>query len=178
MEPKELLSIIKGRRSIRKFLEKKIPEDHLRLTMEAGIWAPSGSNIQPWQFVLVRDSGLIKKIKLVSPGLFGNPDALVVVCVDRDRYEKAGKIGYTMSIMDASMATQNMMLMAYGLGIGSCPIVSFNKLAVREILELPENLEPVIIVSLGYPEEWPHPPERRPLSEVVYVDGYGKHYRG
>ncbi|MEM1991889.1 MAG: nitroreductase family protein [Nitrososphaerota archaeon] len=178
MEPKELLSIIKGRRSVRRFLEKKIPDEHLRLIMEAGIWAPSGGNIQPWQFVLVKEPTLIKKIKLVSPGLFGNPDALVVACVDKNRYERAGKMGYTLSLMDVSMAAQNMMLMAYGLGIGSCPIASFNKLAVREILELPDNFEPILMISLGYPEEWPQPPERRPLSEVVYVDGYGKYYRG
>jgi len=178
MEPREILNIIKGRRSVRSFLDKKIPDEHLKLIMEAGIWAPSGSNIQPWQFVVVRDPELIKKIKLVSPGLFGNPDALVVACVDRKRYERAGKLGYTLSLMDVSMAAQNMMLMAYSLGIGSCPIASFNKLAVREILELPDNFEPVLMISLGYPEEWPNPPERRPLSEVVYVDGYGKHYRG
>ncbi|MCL7385880.1 MAG: nitroreductase family protein [Thaumarchaeota archaeon] len=178
MEPEELLNIIKGRRSVRSFLEKKIPDEHLKLIMEAGIWAPSGSNIQPWQFVLVREPELIRKIKLVSPGLFGNPDALVVACVDRNRYERAGKLGYTLSLMDVSMAAQNMMLMAYSLGIGSCPIASFSKLALKEILGLPDNFEPVLMISLGYPEKWPSPPERRPLSEVVYVNGYGKHYRG
>jgi hypothetical protein len=65
----DLASIIKGRRSIRDFQDKEIPEEHLLAILEAGIWAPSGSNIQPWEFVLVNDSILIKKIKLLSPGV-------------------------------------------------------------------------------------------------------------
>jgi len=74
--------------------------------------------------------------------------------------------------MDVAMAAQNMILAAYSLGIGSCPVASFNKAAVRELLEIPEHVEPVLIVSLGYPEEWPRPPARRSLEEVVHYERY------
>jgi nitroreductase len=74
--------------------------------------------------------------------------------------------------MDVAMAAQNMMLAAYSLGIGSCPIASFNKTAVKELLDIPEHVDPILMVSLGYPDRWPEPPRRRPLEEVVH---YGKY---
>jgi nitroreductase len=55
---------------------------------------------------------------------------------------------------------------------GSCPVASFNRLAIRELLGIPEYVEPVLMVSLGYPEEWPRPPTRRPLEEVVHYERY------
>lgn len=83
-----------------------------------------------------------------------------------------------MAIMDISMAAQNMMLMAYSLGIGSCPVASFNKTALKELLNIPEEVGPVLLISLGYPEFWPKPPRRRPLEEVVHVEEYGRHFEG
>ncbi|MEM1580601.1 MAG: nitroreductase family protein [Nitrososphaerota archaeon] len=173
----DLMEIIKGRRAVRNFLDKEIAGKDLEVILEAGIWAPSGSNIQPWEFILVDDPVLVKKIKLVSPGLYGLPRALIVLCVNRKRCEKGGKLGENMAVMDVSMAAQNMMLMAYSLGIGSCPIVSFNKLALKQLLDIPEHVEPLLIISLGYPTEWPQPPSRRPLEEVVHVNGYGEPFK-
>ena len=171
----DLASIIKGRRSIRSFQDKEIPEEHLLAILEAGIWAPSGSNIQPWEFILINDPTLIKKIKLLSPGLYGMPKILVILCINKKRSKRAGRQGPSLAIMDISMAAQNMMLMAYSLGIGSCPIVSFSKIGIKELLEIPDTIEPVLLITLGYPDQWPKPPERRPLSEVVHYEKYGKH---
>jgi len=64
----ELLNIIKSRRSVRRFKDEKIPKERLMKILEAGIWAPSGSNIQPWEFILVTGNDTIEKIKLISPG--------------------------------------------------------------------------------------------------------------
>ena len=172
----EFFNIIKGRRAVRRFREGSIPKEDLMKILEAGIWAPSGSNIQPWEFIVVMNKETIEKIKLISPGLFGNPVTVIIICINKERSKKAGKLGETMAIMDISMAAQNMMLMAYSLGIGSCPIVSFSKIAVKELLEIPEYVEPVLMVSLGYPEFWPKPPKRRPLEEVVHVEKFDQHF--
>lgn len=168
----EVLKVIKGRRSVRSFRSDPIPDEHLRTVLEAGIWAPSGGNAQPWEFIVVRDKPTIERIRLFSPGLFGKPDALVIACVNEERVKKGGKAEELVAIMDVSMAVQNIMLAAYSLGIGSCPIVSFNKTAVKELLELPTHVNPVIMVSLGYPDKWPNPPRRRPLEEVVHHERY------
>ncbi len=167
----DVLEAIKGRRSVREFRDGRIPDDHLMTVLEAAIWAPSGSNAQPWEFVVVRSRDTIEKIKLFSPGLFGDPDALVVLCVNKERVKGRGP-KELVAVMDIAMAAQNMMLAAYSLGIGSCPIASFNKTAVKELLNIPEHVDPILMVSLGYPEKWPEPPRRRPLEEVVHHEKY------
>ena len=171
----ELMEIIKGRRAIREFSNKDIPSEYLMKILEAAIWAPSGSNIQPWEFVLVTEKENMEKIKLISPGLFGNPNVLVVVCINTERAKKGGREGIEMAKMDIAMASQNMMLMAYSLGVGSCPIVSFNKIALKELLEIPSYIDPRLILIFGHPKKWPRAPRRRPLMEVVHIEKFGKH---
>ncbi|WP_231963872.1 nitroreductase family protein [Thermococcus chitonophagus] len=165
------MTIIKGRRAVRKFDDKQIPLHDLKEILEAGIWAPSASNIQPWEFILVTEKQKIEKIKLVSPGLFGNPAALVILCINKERAKKGGRLGEKYALMDIAMAAQNMMLVAYSKGIGSCPVVSFNRVAVKEILSIPEHVDPVLILTLGYPKFWPKPPKRR--KEVMHLEEYG-----
>jgi len=167
-----VLDIIKGRRSVRSFKSDPVPEEHLRLILEAGLWAPSGGNAQPWEFVLVREKSLIDKIKLFSPGLFGDPYALIVLCVNKNRIKRRDESGKQIALMDVAMAAQNIMLEAYYLGIGSCPIASFNKTAIKELLDIPDHVDPVLMVSLGYPEGWPEPPKRRSFEEVVHYEKY------
>ena len=170
----ELMEIIKGRRSIRRHEDKDIAIEDVKKILEAGIWAPSGSNLQSWEFVVVLDRETIEKIKMISPGLFGNPAMLIIGCINMERAKKGGKIGYSMAVMDVSMAFQNMMLMAYSLGIGSCPVASFNKIAIKELLDIPDHVDPILIVTFGYPKSWPKPPRRRPLSEVMHLDRFGR----
>jgi nitroreductase len=156
------------RRSIRKFTKEEVPEDSLRKILEAGIWAPSGSNAQPWRFVLVRKC--IDKVRMFSPGLFGEPSALIVICSDRERAER-GEEPLSMDLatfMDIGAAAQNMMLRAYELGIGSCPVRSFNQKAVQKLLDLPEDKIPELIITLGYPDEKPPAPHRRSFQQTVY----------
>ena len=171
----ELMGIIKGRRAVRKFADKEIPRENLVKILEAAIWAPSGSNTQSWEFILVTEKENIEKIKLISPGLFGNPKALVIVCINTERAKKGGREGIEMAKMDIAMASQNMMLMAYSLEIGSCPIVSFNKVALKELLDIPDSIDPKLILIFGYPEKWPRAPGRRPLKEVVHIEKFGEH---
>ncbi len=173
-ESKSVFEIIKSRRSIRKYVDKKIPDEALKRILEAAIWAPSGSNEQAWYFVIVRSKEKIEKIKALTPGMMAdeNPDVVIIACADKKRaYEVAAELGRdVMSSLDVAMAVQNMMLAAWELGIGSCPKCSINKKALQILLNLPEHLEPVLIVTLGYPAEIPSPPPRRSLEEVVKYD--------
>lgn len=172
----EVMEAIRGRRAVRRFTGEKVSLEDMKKILEAGTWAPSGSNVQPWEFILVMDEDNIEKVKMISPGLFGNPSALVVLCINRRRAERAGKLGEESALMDVSMAAQNMMLAAYSMGVGSCPVLSFNKAALRELLDIPEHVEPVLILTFGYPKFWPKPPRRRPLEEVVHVERYGRRF--
>jgi nitroreductase len=165
----ELIDVIKGRRSIRRYQKKKIPRDVLGEIVEAGIWAPSGSNVQAWKLIVVDNDEVIKSIKSLSPGMFDVPAAIVVVCRDLKRaHDMGGELGEDiLSLMDISMASQNIMLRAYDLGVGSCAIRSFGMAALKRFLDLPDYISPELLITLGYPAEMPIPPKRRKVEEVV-----------
>jgi nitroreductase len=81
-----------------------------------------------------------------------------------------------MYMADCAIAAQNIVLTAYSLNIGSCIVISFADKALREILEIPEDVQPYLMVTLGYPGETPEPPARLPISEITYRDSYGKEW--
>lgn len=169
----DLAEILKDRRSIRAFKEDPVePEILKKLVLEAGIWAPSGGNAQTWRFIIVNEKGLLKRIKMVSPGLLGNPPALIVVCQDMEKaYSKGDRLGRDfLSIMDSAMAAQNIMLLAFSLNLGTCPIASFHPGALQKILHLPEHVVPHLIISVGYPQSIPQAPPRE--TGVVWFNGY------
>lgn len=161
----QVFDSIKQRRSVRLYTKQAIEEDRLKKLVEAAIWAPSAGNIYPWNLAVVQREKDIKLIKAVSPGMYGEPTALLVLCADREKtYNKEREI---LTKMDIAIAAQNICLEATELGLGSCLIRLFNQEAVRGLLDLPENMAPELMVSLGYPESIPEPPPRRTVEDTV-----------
>jgi len=164
----QVLTVIKKRRSVRFFTNEAIEENKLKKLVEAAIWAPSGGNRQPWNVVIVQPKEDIEQIKAVSPGILGNPGALIVLCGDRtkagDNEEEAGS---GIAIMDIGIAAQNICLEATELGLGSCMVGSFNPKAVTELLDIPDRFVPELVVCLGYPKDIPDAPPRRTVKETV-----------
>jgi nitroreductase len=163
-----VLDIIKSRRSIRRFLDKPIPLEVLQVLLEAAQWAPSGGNIQPWAFVVIREPANIRKVKMFSPGLGGDPAALIVMCSDQSAEAST-------AIMDVSIAAQNVMLAATDNGVGSCVVRSHNQSALQTLLNIPTHVVPELIVALGYPARPARHPGRRPIEELVHWEEYGGH---
>jgi nitroreductase len=87
----EVLDIIKERRSVRSYTEEPVDEDKLNKLVEAAVWAPSGGNIQAWTIVILQQKEIIEEIKAVSPGIIGNPTALMVLCADRAKAYNKGE---------------------------------------------------------------------------------------
>jgi len=167
----ELEKAILERRSIRQFTDTDIPPEELEKLVHAGIWAPTAGNIQSWLFFCVTRPEQIHNIQVVSPGMLGNPKALICVCSDLDRaYDKAGKGGKTLALFDCAMAAQNIMLRAHDMGIGSCVVRSFNQAAVRTILKAPSYVQPELIIMLGHPARVPRPPRRN--DDVLFWEEY------
>jgi nitroreductase len=166
---------IQGRRSIRSYKSDPVPEDLIRkLILEAGIWAPTGGNAQTWRFVVVTDPSLIHKIRMVAPGILGNPPVVILACQDLDEAEKKGsKLGRSViAPMDTALATQNIMLAAHDQGLGTCLIASFHAGAVQEIAHLPARIVPQLLMSIGYPKVKAQAPKRN--TEVVWFNEYPK----
>ncbi len=167
----ELDEAIKGRRSVRKFKDRPVGRQQLLQLVEAAIWAPSGGNRQAWHFVVVTNPEKVRRMCTVSPGIFGDPPSIIAVCKDLARVEeRAGASGDALATIDAAMATENLLLAAHNAGLGGCVIASFHKRAVAQVLSLPEKVVPVLLVSLGWPDEFPAPPARR--RDVVSLDEY------
>ena len=165
----EVFDDIKKRRSIRFYTDEAIDEDRLKKLVEAAIWAPSAGNIHAWNIVIVQRKEDIEQLEAVSPGVLGNLTTLMILCTDKEKaYGRGGEVGRdVLSRMDIAIAAQNICLEATELGLGSCIIRSFNQNAVAELLDLPENIMPELLVSLGYPRRIPNPPSRRRVEDTV-----------
>jgi len=157
------LKLIKERRSIRSFTSQNVPIQEIYELLEAARWAPSGGNVQPIRYVIVTGREAIEAIKMISPGLFGEPPAMIVMCFNRDKILPTSQIHF----IDLGTALQNILLMAHSKGLGCCPVASFDAEAVAELLSLPNKIKPVLVLVLGYPDGHPSPPSRLPLNELI-----------
>lgn len=173
----ETLQAIQTRRSVRAFSEEPIPEELLRRILEAATSAASGGNLQPWGFVIVRNSRRLQALRALAPGIIGQPTALVVICLDIQRAERlGGALGPRLAWIDIGLATQNLLLAAHDLELGACPVGSFHRRALALFMDLPSHIRPVLLIALGYPQTKPSFPGRRPLMEVCFAEQWGEPY--
>jgi len=173
----EILEAIRGRRAIRRYGTDAVSPEVIAELVRCANLAPY-ANPHPWECIVVQDQMVLKKVQQVCPGLFGSPPVVIVLCVNLEQAEvSSGRVGKDFySIADPSFAAQNLMLAAYEFGLGSCPIVSFPRESIRMLLEIPKNVEPIYLISLGYPRITPKTPPRPPLVERVFIDGYGHRF--
>jgi nitroreductase len=171
----DVMEAIKARRSIRQFTDKPIEKEKLDKLLEAARWAPSGGNLQRWRFVVVTSPSQRELVRKFAPGIFAMPAAFIVVCAEME--PDANDWKQKLYLADCSIASQNIMLAAHEMGIGTCVALSYAKSAISEILELPDNVEPMLVVTLGYPAEAPEPPPRFELSKMAFEERYGQEWK-
>jgi len=142
----DLIELIKKRRSIREFADRPIPKAILENIIDAGRFAPTARNVQPWRFVAVTEKEILRKISgITENGKFiASAGACVLVFSEDTKYY----------LEDCSAATQNIMLAAAASGVGSCWVAGDKKVYAKEfnlLLGVPENLKIVSLICLGYP---------------------------
>ncbi|MEM4700374.1 MAG: nitroreductase family protein [Candidatus Nezhaarchaeales archaeon] len=172
----DVVEAIKTRRSVRSYLASTISDHELEGLLELATWAPSAGNLQPWEFVVVRDEGV--KEKLAAEALhqwwIAEAPVVVVACANERRsssvYGARGRSLYC--ICDVSAAVENLLLAAHARGLGSCWVGAFNDEGVARLLGLPSGVRPIAILPIGKPAERPSPPPRRPLREVLHFDRF------
>jgi nitroreductase len=172
----ELSEAIKGRRSIRAFKKQNLPEDIVAKLINAASWAPSAGNIQPWEFVIVREPSVKKELAqaALNQEFVEEAPVVIVVCAD----EKRSSMGYGLRgktlfcIQDTAAATQNILLTAYSLGLGACWIGAFNEDEAKEAVNAPEGIRPVAIIPVGYPNEVSLQRSRRLLSQMIHHENF------
>ncbi|MFW6123798.1 MAG: nitroreductase family protein [Acidobacteriota bacterium] len=169
-----VFDIIKSRRSVRRYQSKPIPDEILKKVFEAARAAPSGKNLQPWKFIIVRDEEKRKKLAAASNGqsFVAQAPLVIAACGFPDRcYQHQGNYMKSWPI-DVSIALDHLMLMACEEGLGTCWIGAFREIEVKEILSIPEDVKVLALTPLGYPDEEPIDRGRKELGEIISYDEY------
>jgi len=174
----DVIEAIKTRRSIRSYEKESISDEDLNKILEAATWAPSAGNLNPWEFIVVKDEENKRKLSeaALEQYFISEAPVVVVVCANVTRtssiYGERGRRLYC--IQDCAAATQNLLLAAHSLGYGACWVGAFNDSEVAKLLKLPSNVVPLAIVPIGKPKEKPTAPRRLPLSKVVHHETYAR----
>lgn len=165
----EIIEGIFTRRSIRKYKDKKIPDEQVNILIKAAMHAPSARNQQPWHFVVVTERDILEKITKVHPYAKMLAEAQLAILVCGDETLELSQ-GYW--VIDCSAATENILLAAHGIGLGAVWLGLHpreeRKQAIRDLFKLPENIQPLSLISIGYPDEVKETPERFKPERIHY----------
>jgi len=161
--------LILTRRSIRKFTDKKVSNEQINIMLQAAMYAPSARNEQPWHFIVIDNKDILLKIVRIHPYamMLNEAPLAILVCAD-ERLEKSS--GYWST--DCAAATQNILLSAHAMGLGSVWLGVYPREErmrdLSELFVLPENIFPFSIVAIGYPNENKEHPQRFNSERIHY----------
>ncbi len=156
----EFTEVIRKRRSIRRYRRDPVPKEVLEEILECGRLAPSGSNRQPWHFVVVSDSGMKREMGI--PDWAAQAPVVLAVCGDP-------RISEAWNVVDPTIAMEHMILAATNRGLGTCWIGRLGRdERAKAALGIPEHMHVIAVTPIGYPGESPGPKERKSLDEIVH----------
>lgn len=173
------MEVIRGRRSVRKYQDREIPDDLLNQCLEAVQWSPSWANTQCWEVIVVKDPQV--KQKMQEKMGKGNPatKAILEAPVVLGICGKLGSSGYYKDssttkfgdwfMFDLGIATQNLCLAAHYLGLGTVIAGLFDHDGVKEILHVPDGYELVVLIPIGFPARESAAPKRRGVTEFTHL---------
>jgi nitroreductase len=156
---------IRQRRSVRQYTGEPIPREALLKIVEAGRWAPSGYNRQPWDFIVVTDMNMINKLKIAAQWMV-HAGAIIAVVLD----PAASKFW----LEDGSAAIENMLLACTALGFGACWLQGYTEPreeAFKELLNVPAGKRLLTLIPIGVPAEQPQQ-EKKPLDLVLHWEKF------
>ncbi len=173
---------IEERRSIRKYTDKKVPQEMINALIESGMQAPSGDNSQPWHFILVDYEEMKRNIVNASNNQKWMMTApLFIVCVadirsridsnrDIDMDEETSLPELKLIIRDTAIAIEHIVLEAVHLGLGTCWVAWFDQKSIRPLLGIPADKYVVCVLTVGFPAEKPAKRKRKTKDEVMHYN--------
>jgi nitroreductase len=172
----DVFEAIKRRRSGRAYTDEKVSEEDVERLIDAARWAPSAGNIQPWEFVVVKDAETKRKLSnaALNQTFIEKAQVVIVVCADLNRTSSGyGSRGvHLYCIQDTAAATENILLAAQELGLATCWVGAFHENEVAKAVKAPRNMRPVAIVTVGHPAEEPTAPHKRSVDEIVHYEAF------
>jgi nitroreductase len=163
----DVFEAIKSRYSVRAYKPDAVSDAELQQVLEAGRQAPTACNRQPFRIVVIHAKGRETELARMygRPWFLQAPLVLAVIAVPGEAWRRRDDKPY--DEVDATIAMDHMVLAATALGLGTCWIADFDPVAVREVLALPDDVEPLALTPLGYPATAATARGRRPLDELV-----------
>ncbi len=148
-----LLELAQKRCSIRKYASSPVEDEKLAYILEAGRMAPSAVNFQPWYFVIIRqEAGRAKIQECYAREWFRSAPLYILVCGDHSQSWKRSSDRKDHMDIDVAIATEHISLAAAEQGLGSCWVCNFDTDLCRKHFNLPDTIEPAVILTIGYPE--------------------------
>ncbi len=158
-----LIDVVLSRRSIRRYERKDIPKEVLNKILEAGRQAPSANNIQPFHLIVLTDDEIKREFSTGLWNSFVKDSPVVIVGCS----QTTGNGDSEWSVVDTSIALQNMVIAAWAMDVGSCWIGDFEEEKVKRTLDIPESWNVLALITFGYPAEQPSQQSKKPIEELV-----------
>jgi nitroreductase len=166
-----LARLLSRRRMIRKFRSDPVGDDVVRRIVRAAMRAPSAGHTQPWNYVIVRDAAVRRRLARAALNQMFVADAPIVIvpCADRARSRsRYGEEGDRYAVIDTAFSSLLLLLAVVEEGLGACFVGAFHEEEVSRILDLPDPVRPLAVVPVGVPAERPGRLKLRPLEQVLH----------
>jgi nitroreductase len=159
--------LISQRYSVRAYRTDAVEEEKLQQVLEAARLAPTAANRQPFQFLVIQTSGReAELLRIYARDWFVQAPLVICACAVMEKaWVRVDSKPY--ADVDVAIAMDHLILAATELGLGTCWIAAFDPAAARQVLGLPEGVEPIVFTPLGYPADHPRQKTRQPLSSLV-----------
>ena len=163
----EFSELIKKRYSVRAYKLDPVEDDKLNQVLEAARLAPTAANRQPFQLIVIHTAGREAELRRIyNRDWFAQAPLVICACgIPAKGWTRRDGKNYT--DVDVAIVMDHLILAATSLGLGTCWIAAFDPTAARQVLGLPDGVEPIAFTPLGYPADQPGPKKRKALSELV-----------
>jgi nitroreductase len=163
----EFSELIRRRYSVRTYQSDPVEEAKLKQVLEAARLAPTAANRQPFQLIVIPTAGReIELRRIYNREWFVRAPLIICACaLPAQGWVRMDGKSYV--DVDVAIAMDHLILAATNLGLGTCWIAAFDPAAAREVLGLPDGVEPIVITPLGYPADQPRPKERKEIGDLV-----------
>jgi len=164
----EYSDLIAARYSVRAYRPDPVEDEKLQAVLEAARLAPTASNRQPFQLIVMHTAGREAEIgKIYRRPWFIQAPLVIAVCAIASQAWVRQSDQFNARLIDAAIVADHLILAAANLGLGTCWIAAFDVKTARSVLRLPDEAEPVIFTPLGYPADQSGPKTRKPLTDLV-----------
>jgi nitroreductase len=163
----EFSELIAKRYSVRAYKPTSVEEEKLQQVLEAARLAPTAANRQPFQLIVIHTAGREAELRRVYHREWFTQAPLIICACAIPGQGWVRRDGKNYTEVDVAIVMDHLILAATNLGLGACWIANFDTVAVRELLHLPNDVEPIALTPLGYPADQPKPKERKALSDLV-----------